>query len=444
VVRQVNEDPNNQDTGLPAAIDGERVILGAILLDNKAYEETEGKLRSEDFSLDANRRIYECIGRLLRKGVSVDLVTLSNELRTSHELDAVGGVSYLSSLTDGLPRRIAIGDWVNVVKDKSLLRQVMTICNSGIGHAQDQFEPALDIINRVVTRLEDAVHSNSQGTELESVAQWLNENDIYAERQPGIMTGIEEYDELTYGLHPGELTVIAARTSMGKTAMACTLSWQVARRGKAVALFLNEQRKKSFMGRMLCGQANVSLKSYFRGQMDWVEKQYIDDARALFMKLPIFWDERSSMSVPGIRAKCARLQREGDLDLIIIDQLSGLNNQGLGIESGMRTDEKIGMKVRAVKAIGMDLGVPVILFHQLNRETTKNEDARPGLQNLKNSGDIEEAADQISFLYRPGYYKPHEADLKDKDEWILAKARDGPTGVAHVTFVPDYCLWRNR
>lgn len=441
----MNEGPNSndQDVGLPAAIDGERVILGSILMDNKAYEGTEGKLRSDDFSLDAHRRIYECMGKLLRKGVSVDIVTLSNELRTTHELDAIGGISYLSGLAEGLPRRPAIDNYVSIVKDKSLLRTVMGICNSGLGHAQDQFEPAIDIINRVVTRLEDAVHSNSQGTELESVAQWLNANDIYEERKPGIFTGIDEYDELTYGMHPGELTVFAGRTSMGKTSHACTIAWQMARRGKSVALFVNEQSKKSFMGRMLCGKALVSFESYKRGQLDWVEKQYIDDARAIFLQLPIFWDQRPSMSVASIRAKAARMQREGELDVILIDQLSRVNGDGIA-QKGMRGDEIIGEKVAAIKGMAVDLGVPIGLYHQLNRETTKNDEGRPTLANLKGSGSIEEHADNVAFFHRPSYYKRADPDAKGKDEIILCKQRDGAVGIAACEFLEGMCLWRNR
>jgi replicative DNA helicase len=426
----------------PASISAERTILGAILLDSRALDEATEKLLRDDFSLDSHRLIYHRMTEMGSSGRPVDLVTLMHELGKHKEIESIGGVSYLASLTEGLPRRPVIDEYIRIVKDKSLLRRLMSICSAGAARASDQSETALHIIGSIADQIKDIELAGVGSEDLESVGQWLDKNDIFAERNPGLFTGIDQYDELTYGFHPGELTIIAARTSMGKTSMACTLTWSIARRGKAIAVFINEQRKASFMGRMLCGQSSVSFKSYSRNQLDWVEKQYIQDAVREFKMLPIFWDERSSMSLASIRGKARRLQRSGDLDLIIVDQLTGINNEG--IDPKMRSDEKFGFKARALKAIGMDLGVPVILFHQLSRETIKNEGSRPGLQNLKNSGELEEAADVVSFLHRPSYYDQRDEGLKRKDEWIIGKGRDIETGVAQVEFVPECCKWRNR
>jgi replicative DNA helicase len=359
------------------------------------------------------------------------------------ELKAVGGVSYITSLTDGLPRRLAITEYATIVAEKSMLRRIERVCAQTAARAAAGDTSAESILNTAIRDLEDATLSNSSDQDLHSVGQWINENDIFAQRTPGLKTGIDEYDELTYGLHKGELTMFAGRSSMGKTSHCGTIAWEIARRGHSVAVFINEQAERSFIGRMLCGRAGVSYNAYRRGTLDWVERQYIESTREEFRKLPIFIDQRSSMSVASIRAKSARLKRSGELDVVLIDQLSRVSREGI-FEKGMRTDEVIGGKVSAIKGMAVDLDVPVGLYHQLNRATTKNEGGRPSLENLKNSGEIEEHADNVALFHRPGYYDQRDSTLKGKDEIIIAKQREGPVGVAECEFVPETCCWRNR
>lgn len=428
------------DNGLPANIDAERTILGAVLLDNSALTEAEEKLRADDFSLDSHRRIFLRMMELGRAGGSVDIVTLANLLAAKKEVESVGGVAYLASLTEGLPRRPVINEYIAIIHDKSMARRIMAACSAALSRAEDQSETALEVLGKLQSDLTDVEQSNGHGNDLESVGQWLNANDVFAERLPGIFTGIEAYDELTYGLHDGELTVVGARTAMGKTSHACTLTWQIARRGKSVAVFLNEQHKKSFIGRMLCARANVSFKSYRRGTLDWVEKEYLNEAVTEFKTLPIFWDSRSIMSITSIRGKSKRLKRSEDLDVILIDQLTGVSNEGFW-EKGKRGDEIIGDKVKAIKVLGMDLSVPVILYHQVGRQGLKNKDSRPTLADLQDSGKIEQSADNVDFLHRPSYY---ERTSEEPDEIIRAKCRDGETGIVKVEFVPQCCKWRDR
>src|SRR5208283_5422511 len=267
----------------------------------------------------------------------------SAELESHKEREAVGGVSYIASLTEGLPRRLAIKEYVGIVKDKAILRRLMAICASASSRASNQTEQGIDLTGYVIGQLEDAVMDGSQGKDIESVGQWLNQNDVFAERVPGVYTGIDDYDEMTYGLHPGELTVFAGRTSMGKTSHCGTIAWQMAKRGKSVAVFINEQQKASFIGRMLCGSAQVSFNAYRRGQLDWVEKRYIEDAVAEFKSMRLFLDQRGSMSVASIKAKANRMKRSGELDAILIDQLSRISAEGVYVK-GMRSDEVLGAK----------------------------------------------------------------------------------------------------
>jgi replicative DNA helicase len=436
-------DFSSASSGGPANTDAERAILGAILLDNQALAEVEEKLRADDFSLDSHRRIFRRMSGIARTGLQIDIITLANELARHKEIELVGGVAYLASLTEGLPRRPVIEEYIKIVKDKSLARKAIAVCSLGIARAEDQSETGMDVISQIIAELEDCIFHDDRGEDLESVGQWLSQNDVFAERIPGVFTGIDEFDAMTYGLHPGELTVFAGRTSMGKTSFAGTLALNAARRGKHAACFVNEQRKASFIGRMLCGSAGVSYDVYRRGNLDWVEKQYIEDAVKQFKLLPIYIDQRSSMSCPSIRAKSSRLKRNGELDLVLIDQLSRLTGEGI-YQKGMRGDEVIGAKISYLKGLAEDLAVPVALFHQLNRGTMKNDGQRPGLENLKNSGEAEEHADNVALFHRPDYYDKSDASLKGKAEIIIAKQRDGDTGVVHCEFAAHCCLWRNR
>ena len=261
------------DGPLPASIDGERTILGAVLLDNTAFETAAEHLVSDDFSLDSHRRIFLRMAELMNSQRAIDIVTLANALTQRKEIEAVGGVAYLASLTEGLPRRPVIGEYIRIVKDKSLLRKLMSTCSLAIARAADQPESALELLGDTMRNLDQIEDASLRGADLESVGQWLNQNDVFAERVPGICTGIDDYDDMTFGLHPGELTVFAGRTASGKTS---PLRNDRLADGAATASpsrsFLNEQRKQSFIGRMLCGRAGVSFKTYRRGHLDMIER----------------------------------------------------------------------------------------------------------------------------------------------------------------------------
>src|ERR1035438_2160247 len=189
------------DAQMPANIDAEKTILGAILLDNAAHAEAAEKIASDDFSLDSHRRIFLRMTELMDSQRAVDIVTLANELARYKEIESVGGVAYLASLTEGLPRRPVIEDYIRIVKDKSLLRKLMAICSMAIAQAADQSEDALGVLDATAGKLIEVEDSSLQGADLESVGQWLNQNDVFAERVPGIYTGIDDYDEMTFGLH---------------------------------------------------------------------------------------------------------------------------------------------------------------------------------------------------------------------------------------------------
>src|SRR5579859_6559254 len=334
---------------MPANLDAEKSVLGSVLLDNPASEDVFGQLRKDDFSISSHETIFRCMADLARAGRKIDIVTLSNYLNEKRQIESIGGVAYLAGLTEGLPRRLNIAEYVRIVREKSLLRRTMTICSNAIAQAADN-QNAEQVVSGCIRDLEDELMSRSQESDLESVGQWLANNDMFAQRDPGLMTGFAEYDDLTGGLYPGEQTVICARPSMGKTAFSACLVLNVSYRGLGVAVFVNEQNKRAFMIRMLCAKTGVPLMSFRRGEFSHIERHYIQDALQEFKTLPIFWDDRSSMSLAGIRAKAKRLKRDDDLKLIVIDQLNHISAEGI-LTSGRRGDEIIGDKVKGTRMI---------------------------------------------------------------------------------------------
>lgn len=424
---------------MPASVHAEASILGAILLDARLYYEAAGRLRVEDFSLDSHRRIFQRMGDLTYAKRAIDLLTLSEMLDRKKEMDSVGGRAYLFSLTEGLPRKISILDYVRTVKDKSLGRQIIGICNRTIARAADQSEDQSIVLGECAIDIENALLDSPDVSDLESIGQYVVSQDPMAQREPGLMTGFTRYDEMSNGLHKVELTIVAARTSVGKTSLAGSLALNLSGAGKPVACFLNEQTKKSFFYRLVSRKSNVPLERIRKGITSFIDQGYIDDAIADIKMLPMYWEASPRMTVPQMRAKCQRLIRGGDeLSAILIDQLNHVPADGV-VRQGekLRSDEIIGRIVIAIKEMAQDLNLPVVLFHQVNREGLKNKGSRPGLENLKGSGSCEEHADNVLLLHRPDG-EPDDAEL------IVAKARDGPTGVCAMRFVAGCCSWENR
>lgn len=430
--------------GLPASLDAERTILGAVLLDSAAFTEASAYLRPDDFAHNAHQRIFTRMGAMVAAGKPVDLVTLSEDLHKSKELGAVGGVAYLSSLTEGLPRNLEVREYCNIVRDKSMLRRVILVASDAITLAADQTEAAESVLHRVTSDLTAVLDGAKNQSEMQWIGNYLDEEDPMQPRERGVPTGLRRWDDITDGLHKDELTVIAARPGMGKTALAVQLTQNLAFAGRTVGLFINEQRKKSAMGRMLCQRSGAWFERYRKNELSAVEQQYVRDAIKDFRSAPIFWNDESQITVPGMRAAIARMQRKGmNVEAVIVDQLSHIPDDGFRRE-GMRGDQILGAKVLSIKRMAQDLHVPVILFHQLNRETESSADKKPTLKSLKNSGEIEEHADNVAFLFRESYYDPDKEDGETRAEIIQAKQRDGRIGTAKVAYQPECCRWRDE
>jgi replicative DNA helicase len=433
------------DTGLPANLDAEKTILGAILLDNAAHAEAAEHIKPDDFSLDSHRRIFLRMSELIDMGRAVDIVTLSNELSRYKEVEAVGGVAYLASLTEGLPRRPVIEDYIRIVKDKSLLRRLMGICSAAIAKAADQSQDAIGVLDETESQLLEVSQSGlSQGLQrIDEVVRgsFGSIDNLYNHRGDitGLETGFTDFDRMTSGLQKGELIIIAARPSMGKTALAINIAQNAAIRHNAiVAIFSLEMNKESLLRRMLASQASVDQQRIQKGFFGRAEQEKLQEALSLLVESRVYIDDSAASTIAEMRAKARRLkQNAGGLDLIMIDylQLMSATMPGASKRGFENRVQEVSAISRGLKAMAKELQVPVIALSQLSRSNEKRDDKRPMLSDLRESGSIEQDADVVAFIHRESYYNRKDdlsAEEKAEAEIIISKQRNGPTGIVKM------------
>ena len=433
------------EAGLPANLDAEKTILGAILLDNAAHAEAAEFLKSDDFSLDSHRRIFLRMTELMDTSRAVDIVTLSNELARYKEIESVGGVAYLASLTEGLPRRPVIEDYIRIVKDKSMLRRLMGICSAAIAKAADQSQDAIGVLDETESQLLEVSDGGlSQGLQpIEIIVRdsFGSIDNLYKQNRDvtGLATGFTDFDRMTSGLQKGELIIIAARPSMGKTALAINIAENAALRyGSVVAIFSLEMSRESLLRRMLASQASVDQQRIQKGFFGRAEQEKLQVALSQLVEAHIFIDDSAGSTVSEMRAKARRLkQNSGGLDLIMVDylQLMSATLPGASRKGFENRVQEVSAISRGLKAMAKELQVPVIALSQLSRSNEKRDDKRPLLSDLRESGSIEQDADVVAFIHRESYYNRDEnmADAdKSKAEIIIAKQRNGPTGIVQM------------
>jgi replicative DNA helicase len=449
--------PAGFDPGMPAAVDAEKTILGAILLDNAAHSEAAEKLEADDFSLDSHKRIYQRMSDLLAEQRPVDIVTLSNELAKFKEIETVGGVAYLASLTEGLPRRPVIEEYIRIVKDKSLLRRLMLICSQAIARAADQSETALEVLGAAEAGLlevsDKSISSGFQSLDQIVAGSFGSIDNLYKQSREvtGLATDFYELDRSTSGLQRGELVIIAARPSMGKTAFSVNICQNAAvNHGAVVAVFSLEMSKESLLRRMLAAQAWVDQRKLQTGFLGREDHDKLQKALNDLVEARLFIDDTAGISLAEMRAKARRLrQQNGKLDLIMVDYLQ-LMSATLPSAGGKRYEnrtQEVSAISRGLKALAKELDVPVVALSQLSRSSERRgDDKRPLLSDLRESGSIEQDADVVMFIHRDAYYnRDEEMSESDraKSEIIIAKQRNGPTGTIHLNFISKYTRFDN-
>ena len=440
------------DQERPASVHAEMTILGAMLVEPVAIIDATMLLKTDDFALDSHRKIYAAILQLAEVGHGVDIVTVTDYLSKKKELDSVGGLPYLASLSEGLPRKLSIESYVRIVRDKSLMRQLLTVCDMGMIEASDQSREALDVLNQVTSRLtEISEHAVTGGfSDIAAIVKdsFGSIDALYEQGREvtGLATHYIEFDRMTSGLQESELIIIAARPSMGKTAWAINIAENAAvRGGKVVAVFSLEMGKASLLRRMLASQALVNSKAIQTGMLMRDDRAKLISGLEKLMESKIFIDDTPGITLAEMRAKARRLkQQQGALDLIVIDYLqlmTGSNSNAKGFEN--RTQEVSAIS-RGLKALAKEMKVPVVALSQLSRASEqRGGDKKPLLSDLRESGSIEQDADVVCFIHREEYYDRENEDLKGKAEIIIAKQRNGPTGSIQLAYLADYTRFEN-
>jgi replicative DNA helicase len=426
---------------LPASVEAERSILGAILLDNLSYNQAAEHLRPEDFSLDSHRRIYARMIDLAESSRPIDIITLVEELGRNKELQAIGDMAYVSSLLDGVPDRPSIEHYVKIVRDKALLRGLIHAANAAIARAADQSDTAEDILN-------DAEAAIFQLSEKRIGRGFLGIQDIVkdsfgsvdallqrGQRITGLATHYSDLDEMTSGLQKSDLVILAARPSMGKTAFAMNIAENSAIvDGKVVAIFSLEMSREALLLRLLCSRARVDAHKMRTGSLWRDDMQRVVRAMEELASSRIFIDDTPGISLSEMRAKARRLQQScGGLDLVVVDYLQLMSGGGKRYEN--RTQEVSAIS-RGLKALAKELHLPVIALSQLSRAPeSRGGDHRPQLADLRESGSIEQDADLVMFIFREEVYKQDDPDLQGRAEIIIAKQRNGPIGRLNLAFL---------
>src|SRR5215468_6242224 len=427
---------------LPASVEAERSILGAILLDNLSYNQAAEHLRPEDFSLDSHRRIYARMIDLAESSRPIDIITLVEELGRNKELQAIGDMAYVSSLLDGVPDRPSIEHYVKIVRDKALLRGLIHAANAAIVRAADQSDPAEDILNDTEAAIfglsEKRIGRGFLGVQ-EIVKDSFGSVDALLQRGrriTGLETHYADLDEKTSGLQKSDLVIIAGRPSMGKTSFAMNIAENAAIEDtKTVAVFSLEMSKEALLQRMLCSVARVDAHKFRTGSLWQDDIRKIGHALEKLSQAPIFVDDSPGITVSEMRAKARRLQQsKGALDLVVVDYLQLMSGGGKRYEN--RTQEVSAIS-RGLKALAKELQVPVVALSQLSRapESRGSGDHRPQLADLRESGAIEQDADVVAFIFRKEVYKPDDPDLEGVAEVIIRKQRNGPTGTVRMAFL---------
>ena len=428
---------------LPANVEAERSILGAILLDNLAYNQAAEHLKPEDFSLDSHRRIYSRMIDLAESSRPIDMITLVEELGQRKELEAIGDVGYVSGLLDGVPDRPSIEHYVKIVRDKALLRGLISAANVAIARASEQSDPAEDILNDAEASIfqlsEKRIGRGFMGVQ-EIVKESFGSVDALLQRGQritGLATHYTELDEMTSGLQKSDLIIIAARPSMGKTAFALNVAENAAIEDqKAVGVFSLEMSREALLLRLLCSRARVDSHKMRTGSLWRDDMTKVVKAMEQLATAPIFIDDTPGIALSEMRAKARRLlQSQGKLDLIIVDYLQLMSGGGKRYEN--RTQEVSAIS-RGLKGLAKELSVPVVALSQLSRAPeSRGGDHRPQLADLRESGSIEQDADVVAFIFREEVYKPDDPELQGRAELIIAKQRNGPTGKLSLAFLKN-------
>lgn len=421
---------------LPHNLEAEQSVLGSMIIDKTSIAQAAEALKSEDFYRDSHKIIFNAIFELFMKDIPIDMVTLIEHLRSIEKLDAAGGITYITEISNSVPSTAHLQSYIKIVEDKSMLRKLIRASNEIIENSyskQDEVEVVLDMAQKRVFDIAQKRNTN----DFESISTVLERGFLEIERLfvnkgqlTGVPSGFRDLDAKTSGFQKGDMILVAARPSMGKTTFSLNLcEYAALRAGKSVVIFSLEMSKEQLAYKLLCSQANVDMLKLRTGNLEDRDWENIARAAGPLAGAKIFIDDTAGVSVMEMRSKCRKIKLEHGIDLIMIDYLQLMS--GSSTESRQQEVSEIS---RSIKALAKEMQCPVIALSQLSRAPEQRADHRPMLSDLRESGSIEQDADVVMFLYRDEYYNK-ETEEKNVAECIIAKQRNGPVGTVKMAFI---------
>lgn len=437
------------DRTLPHNLEAEKSVLGAILINNHAFNQAAEVLDAHDFFRDAHRRIFETMVGLTERSQPVDFVTLNDELTRGGAMEAVGGPAYVASLTDGVPRSANVEYYAKIVKEKSTLRRLIQSATDVLARAYDAEEDAdelLDAAERSIFQIaEHRLRSGfvSIGSLVDSGYQLIEQLQQHKGLVTGVPTGFVDLDEMTSGFQKSDLVIVAARPSMGKTSLVLNMALNAGiEAGRTVGIFSLEMSKEQLFMRMLTSEARVDAHRFRGGFLGEQDYSRLVEAFARLHDAKVFIDDTPSAGILEMRAKARRLKMEHGLDMLIIDYLQLMQGRG----KFENRQQELSSISRALKILAKELEVPILALSQLSRAPETRSDHRPQLSDLRESGALEQDADVVLFIYRDEMYPidgESNPDTQGIAELIIGKQRNGPTGSVRVAFLKQYTRFEN-
>jgi len=427
----------------PNSSEAEQAVLGGIMLDKNGFEKIADRITEDDFYRHDHRLIFRSIAKLEANNKPFDVITLSDELAKTNELKDAGGLAYLGRLAKDIPSAANICAYADIVRDKSIDRQLISLGGqiAELAQSPDDISTKIDKAQSLMFAIDNQSNMNRNGPILVGcgIPEALNDLQEALENGGaiiGLPTGFRQMDKKTAGMHPGDLIIWAGRPSMGKTTFAMNVAEHVALSGTAVAVFSMEMTRKQIIERLISSLAKIDFQKYRTANLDDHEWTRITSATLRLKNAPLFVDDSPALSVNQVRSRARRLKRKHDIGLVVIDYLQLMHGKGAN------KNLEIESITQGLKALAKELNVPVIALSQLNRNLESRPNKRPVMSDLRESGAIEQDADLIAFIYRDEVYN-EDSNSQGIAELIIRKQRNGSTGTVHLSFRGEHLRFDN-
>ena len=430
---------------LPVNIDAEQSVLGSMLKDKNAIVQAVETLKSEDFYKDSHKIVFSTVLNLYQKDTPIDMITLLEELKSTNKLEECGGITYVSEISSSVISTANVHSYIKIVKDKAILRKLINTSTTIIEECYENQNNVEAVIDSAESKIFN-IAENRNTSDFEPMSDILERGFLQIEnvfnnkgQVSGVSSGFSDLDSKTSGFQKGDMILIAARPSMGKTTLALNIAENAALKGgKSIAMFSLEMSKEQLSYKLLCSQANVDMLRLRTGDLQDKDWENIAKASGPLASADIYIDDTAGTSIMEMRSKCRKLKMEHGIDLIIIDYLQLMS----GSTQSESRQQEVSEISRSIKALAKEMQCPVIALSQLSRAPEQRADHRPMLSDLRESGSIEQDADIVMFLYRDEYYNKETED-KNVAECIIAKQRNGPVGTIKLAWLGQYSRFGN-